>query len=116
MSDSYAGVTIAVRYQSGWVVGGWDKTLNVAVTHIPASDLDDVQTAGFANPKVTLPVRLASASDLGTLQAAVGSTKRTLVWYGASYTSVELLGVRNILLHPKSGKVQCDLDFMQVNG
>ena len=89
---SYAGVTFSERYNSGRL-SLWRPVRNLSERHYPHSDKNNVQDGGRSNDPLTVLAYLTSESDLATLMAAQGITKRTLVYRGITYTGVILWAV-----------------------
>lgn len=109
---TYAGVTLiflTTRAQGP----SWEQTPNVAIRHIPYSNRDDVQSLGLGNPRLRVTASIPDDAGMAVLQAAVGTTQRTLVDYqNANWPNTLLISVTNPVRYP-TGKWQADLEFMR---
>lgn len=112
MDCSYAGVSFGASSRDGFLPD-WEEELAVSVEHYPDTDTDEVQIGGKSKQPLSISVWLDSEANKDTLKAAVGSTARTLVYRGTTYTSRQLTGVRNIQIHPDG--VSAELTFLDAS-
>ncbi len=114
--STYAGATFYTVEEGQGLRPDWERTLALTVTHIPGSDVDDVQSGGLSNQKITIPAQIESDADYALLKAAVGITPRTLSsYYGVNYTNVILTGIKNARRIAWKETWFCDLEFMKVS-
>lgn len=91
---TYAGVTFDLVMSDPRQRPGWSRQATIVQRIVPYSGKEDVQSVGLGNWKITVPITVTSTSDLATLQAAQGVTKRTLgSFFGDSYSDVMLTEV-----------------------
>jgi hypothetical protein len=92
--STYAGVTFDVVMDDPKQVPVWQQRAFITERVIPYSNNEDVQSVGRSNFKITVPITYEGAGDLATLQAAVGTTRRTLTdFLGSTHTNVLLIEV-----------------------
>lgn len=79
MAATYAGVTFEneISGQDGQV-NRWSQQATIVRRLIPYANKEDVQDAGRGNHRVTILAFITSSSGVATLQAAQGTTRRTL--------------------------------------
>jgi len=116
MPDSFAGVSFSTIVQDEWFPG-WSRKPSVIITHVPASNQDDIQFGGLGNQTQTVEVLLDSATadvDIDTLQAALDGTARTLVLFGSSYTNTYLIDMGTPHRVQGTERWRTSLTFMRV--
>lgn len=110
--SAYAGVTFYVRMAAGGFVPEFSAEESPVVTHIPGSNVDDVQFGGRTNLRVSWTIRIGSLADYNTLRSAQGSTLRTLT----KYDSTSVSNVMLVKLGPPQwhheGDVLAEAEFM----
>lgn len=90
--SAYAGVTFDVVMTDPTRRPNWRRGATIVERIIPYANKEDVQSVGLGNWRITVPVTLTNAADLGTLQSAQGTTRRTLTsLFGTTYTSNTML-------------------------
>ena len=113
---TYAGVTFEEIVDSAGIRPSWAQRAYISERLIPYGNLENVQSAGRGNWRVTISAQLTAAEDLATLQAAVGATTRTLgaLFGDADNSNVALIAVDNPWRFNTSNYWYCDLTFVRV--
>jgi hypothetical protein len=115
MAASYAGVSFNtdISGDEGFV-NRWEQEAFITRRVIPYANKEDVQSAGRGNYRVTLKAYLTSDSSVATLQAAVGTTLRTLTNpFGDSvnYSNTMLVAVSDIRRRSWQQEWELTLEF-----
>ncbi len=85
---TYSGVTFDILGNKRPL---WKREITVNRRKIAGTNREDTQYGGLSNPKLRLTAVLQTAGQVETLQAAAGSTGRTLTnLYGTDYSDVRL--------------------------
>lgn len=118
MAASYAGVTFNtdISDDEGFVPR-WEQEAFIARRVIPFANREDVQSAGRGNYRVTLKAYITSDSGVATLQAAVGTTPRTLTnpfGNSVNYANTLLVGVTDIRRRAWAEEWELTLEFERV--
>lgn len=109
---TYATVTFHILIPGG-ALPVWVQDAGIVVQHIPYSNLDDVQSVGRGNFRLSVSAVVQSDVGIGVLQAAVGVVKRTMVGYmGSDWTNTILIGVSDPRKYA-SGQWKVNLEFMR---
>jgi hypothetical protein len=109
---AYAGVTFTLLAEDGIWRPWWRQKSGVVRRHIPHSNRDDVQSVGRGNFTITLDAFVEDDTGVSTLQAAVGSTGRTLSsLFGTDYSNVRLTDVGEPRRWDYGAKWVCSLTF-----
>lgn len=112
--SSYAGVDFDVVMDNPQQVPVWQQRAFITERVIPYSNTEDVQSAGRSNFKITVAVTYDGANDLATLQAAVGTTRRTLSdFLGATHNSVLLIEVASAYRWENETRGVAELTFVR---
>ena len=92
---TYAGVTLSILHPEGFSPH-WSQESVVSERIIPYANYAEIQVAGRGNFRLAALALISADADIPTLQAAVGTTLRTLTNpFGDSvnYSNVALVGV-----------------------
>lgn len=107
---TYAGVTITEVMPDPTRRPDWRRQALISRRPIPYANREDVQSIGLGNWTITVPVTMTGSGDLATLQAAQGTTVRTLSLFGSSYSAI-LTNVGDPYRYENETRFVVDLTF-----
>lgn len=109
----YGGITFTVKAPGG-LRPLWGRESSYVRTHLPYSNVDDVQWDGLGNAMITLTAQFATFADIVLMTALVGPVARPITGLmGENVAAARLLSVRPLQGNTVDDYFEAELTFDQ---